>query len=156
MFLKKNHINVNDFLACREESLLIDIRGTEDFEPAIPGSKSIYILKILERVPEFEEQYGTILTNRPVLLYCSNEGGSKMLQKKFSKQYDVKYLKDGMISYLETITKLLAEHPYEKPELREETIRKLLEALTNRNTPFPIFKKITANLLQINPTLKVH
>ncbi|MBF0368898.1 MAG: rhodanese-like domain-containing protein [Magnetococcales bacterium] len=147
----KGYLTIPDLLTRESETLLIDTRGVEDFEPAIPGSKTIYILKLLDRVKEFEKRYDQVLRNRMLLLYCSNENGSKMVRDKFSRRYEVRYLKGGMVGYLEAVTRLLGEHPYENPQTREETQLKLLQALTNRKTPFKTFRNIATHLIRSNP-----
>lgn len=144
---KKSYLTVEEFFLTPRKMLVIDLRGSEDWEPAIPGSKPIYLLKIFERLKEFEAKFDQTLTQNTILLYCRTEGGSKMLQSEFSKNYRVRYLKGGMTTYLETITKLLAEHSYHHSATREETMQRLLAALTNRHTSFQVLKNISNNLL---------
>ncbi|MBF0143350.1 MAG: rhodanese-like domain-containing protein [Magnetococcales bacterium] len=158
MFLNFGHqreLSVEALLARREESLILDLRGGEDYEPAIPGSRQVYILKIFDQGKEFQERFDETLRSRPLLLYCGHGGGSALAVKKFKRKYRAQSLKGGMVGYLEFITQLLGNHPYENPETREETIRRLLLALTDRHTPFRTFRAIADRLLRASPDPRI-
>lgn len=143
-------ITARELLARPEESLIIDLRGGDDEDPAIPGSRQIYLVTLLERLDEFQERLDSLRKGRPVVLYCRNGHGGEMLLGKIARRNPVQNLQGGMVSYLELITRLLAEHPYEDPSRREITMQRLLAALTDRHTSFRAFHNISSRLLQFS------
>ncbi len=150
MFGKKS-LTVQEFFARRQESYIIDTRGLQDFEPAIPGSRSHYILHLLDDIKTFQKEHDAELRSLDVVLVCSRGDGSEMLRKKFSWKYEVMNLQGGMVAYLNFITRLLAEHPYENPETAQDVSIKLLQKLTDKQTPWHLFRKIADRLLQCSP-----
>ncbi len=151
MFFQKKALSVPQFFAQTTETFLIDTRGTNPYDPAIPGAQPFYILDLLDNIKAFQKSYGPIMQERGALLICRKGDGTEMLRKKFSKKYKVMNLQGGMVDYLAFITRLLAEHPYENPHPRDEVMRTLLEKLTDRNTPFPIFRRIANRLIHASP-----
>ncbi|MBF0583043.1 MAG: hypothetical protein HQL80_02270 [Magnetococcales bacterium] len=156
MFFHKNRsqIPIEVFLADPTAPILIDVRGGTDADPAIPGSKRIYLLDIEERTAAFESKFAPQLAHRSMLLYCSKGEGSHYLVEKFSGKYPIQSLEGGMVSYLTTISRLLHEHPYEDPTKKGDTMVKILAALTNCRTDPATFKKIIDRLLQCTPNPK--
>ncbi|MBF0175483.1 MAG: hypothetical protein HQL63_01340 [Magnetococcales bacterium] len=146
---------VEKFLAKPLLPILLDVRGSTDYDPAIPRSKRIYLLDLEDRISEFEKRFEAQLLRRPLLIYCSKGDGSRYILKKFSRKFVVQGLKGGMVAYLETISRLLNEHPYEEPERRNETMAKLLAMLTNRQTPPDIFRNIVMRLIRSSPDPEV-
>ncbi|MBF0152148.1 MAG: rhodanese-like domain-containing protein [Magnetococcales bacterium] len=146
---------IEKFLVNPTAPILLDVRGSSDHDPTIPGSKRVYLLDLDERMHEFEKRFETQLLQRPLLVYCSKGEGSLYILKKFSKRFRVQGLKGGMVAYLETIARLLNEHPYEKPEKRDEIMSKLLMQLTDRQTPPDTFRKIINHLLRSSPDPEV-
>ena len=151
MIFRKKSLEVPLFFALQEKAFLIDTRGTNDYEPSIPGSKSFYMLDLLERTKAFQQKYDTVLREQEVILFCRKGDGTEMLVKKFSSKYKVMNLHGGMVAYLEFITRLLAQHPYDKPHTRDEVMRLLLGKLTDRHTPFHIFRRIADRLIRASP-----
>ncbi len=147
MFGQHNELTVGQFLARREPTLLFDLRGGASDDPAIPGAREIYILDLMDNIRPFQERHDAELQSRPVLLFCRHGGGSAEARKQFRRRYRVQSLVGGMVAYLETITRLLALHPYADPARRDETMRRMLLALTDRQTSFNNFRKIVDHLL---------
>ena len=145
---------IEEFLANTTASILIDVRGSLDSDPAIPGSKRVYLLDIEERTEAFEKRFAAQMAKRPLLLYCSKGEGSSFLVNKFSGKYRVRSLQGGMVAYLTTISRLLHEHPYGDPKKRGDTMVKILAALTNRETDPDTFRKIIDRLLRCTPNQK--
>lgn len=156
MFTNSNtsQMPMEEFLVNPTAPILIDVRGSLDSDPAIPGSKRVYLRDIAERTEAFEKRFAPQMANRSLLLYCSKGRESHLLAGQFSGKYRVQSLQGGMVSYLTTISHLLHEHPYEDPEYREETMVKILTALTNRGTDAAAFQKITSRLLRYTPNPK--
>ncbi|MEO5363176.1 MAG: rhodanese-like domain-containing protein [Magnetococcus sp. DMHC-8] len=150
----KSQITIENFLENPTDPILIDVRGSTDADPAIPGSKRVYLLDIEERTAEFENRFASQLAKRPMLLYCSKGEGSQFLVGKFSGKYRVQSLRGGMVAYLTTISRLLHEHPYEDPAKKGDTMVKILAALTNRETDPATFRKIIGHLLRCTPNPK--
>ncbi|MBF0133929.1 MAG: hypothetical protein HQL75_15255 [Magnetococcales bacterium] len=151
MIFRKTSLTVTEFFFRQTETFLIDTRGATDYDPAIPGSKPFYILDLMDNIEKFQTKYDAVMREKGTLLVCRKGDGTEMLRKRFSRKYQVMSLQGGMAAYLEFITRLLAEHPYEQPHIRDETMRLLLEKLTNRHTPFPIFRRIANRLLSSSP-----
>lgn len=151
MLFQKKAMTVTELFVCPTEMLLIDTRGATDYDPAIPGSKSCYILDLLEKTEAFQEKYDALLREKEVVLICRKGDGTTMLRKKFARKYNVLNLEGGMVAYLELITRLLAEHPYEQPHKRDTVMRVLLGKLTDRQTPFPMFRRIADRLIRSSP-----
>ncbi len=147
----KSEISIEELLANPTAPLLIDVRGSTDFDPSIPGSKRVYLLDIEERTREFEQRFATQMATRPLLLYCAKGEGSGYLVDLFSRKARVHNLAGGMASYLATISRLLHEHPYRDSAKREETMTQLLMALTNRQTDPATFATIIDRLLRSSP-----
>ncbi|MEO5330439.1 MAG: hypothetical protein H7839_00330 [Magnetococcus sp. YQC-5] len=147
-------MSLEAFLTNPTAPIVIDLRGGSKKDPAIPGSKRVYILDLVERTKEFEKRFEANLSHRTLLLYCSKGDGSKYLQQKFSSRYHVQSLQGGMVGYLEAISGLLYEHPYESTIKRTEVMAKILAALTNRETDPDTFKKIIDRLLRCSPNEK--
>ncbi|MBF0461942.1 MAG: rhodanese-like domain-containing protein [Magnetococcales bacterium] len=147
-------MTVEELLADPATPIIIDVRGSTEADPAIPGSKRVYLLNIDERTAEFEKRFASHLAVRPLLIYCGKGGGSSHLQKQFSGKYRVQSLQGGMVAYLTTISRLLFEHPYENSLKRGETMAKILAALTNCNTDPETFRKIVERLLRCSPDPK--
>ena len=156
MIFRKKSFTVPEFFALKSEPLLIDTRGASEYDPAIPGSKSFYILDLLENIKKFQKQNHTAMMGKDVLLICRRGDGTEMLRKKFSRKYQVMNLQGGMVAYLEFITRLLAKHPYENPHTRDDVMRVLLEKLTDRHTPFHTFRRIADRLISSShdPTIR--
>ncbi|MBF0425119.1 MAG: rhodanese-like domain-containing protein [Magnetococcales bacterium] len=154
-FRDDRQLAIDRFLADPTRPILLDVRGGTDYDPTIPGSKRVYLLDLEERTHEFEERFAPQLASRPLLIYCSRGEGSLYIAKKFSKKFQVQGLEGGMIAYLETISRLLNEHPYEDPDQRDDMMSKLLLTLTNRLTPPGTFRKIIYHLLRSSPDPKV-
>ncbi|WP_130470738.1 rhodanese-like domain-containing protein [Candidatus Magnetaquicoccus inordinatus] len=142
---------MEQFLANPAMPILIDVRGSTDVDPAIPGSHRVYILDIEERCAEFEQRFAAQMASRPLLFYCAKGEGSRYLVGKFSKKSQVRSLEGGMAAYLAVISRLLHEHPYRESSRREETMTQLLMALTDRNTPATTFRQIVDRLLRSSP-----
>lgn len=153
MLFKTNNpfITIDEFLANPTAPIVIDLRGSVEHDPAIPGSLRAYILDIEERTEAFEKKFAPQMTNRTMLLYCSKGEGSSFLQKKFSSRFRVHSLKGGMVSYLTTISGLLHEHPYQDPKKRGDNMVKILAALTNSQTNLVTFRKMIDHLLRCSP-----
>ncbi|MBF0346831.1 MAG: rhodanese-like domain-containing protein [Magnetococcales bacterium] len=147
-------MTIEEFLTDPTAPLVIDVRGSLDSDPAIPGSHKIYILDIEERIEDFERKFAPKLSGRTLLLYCSKGEGSSFLLKKFSGSFRVQSLKGGMVSYLTTVSRLLHEHPYQDPTKRGDNMVKILAALTNCRTSPITFRKIIHRLLQHSPDPK--
>ncbi|MBF0108353.1 MAG: rhodanese-like domain-containing protein [Magnetococcales bacterium] len=149
--LHKSQMTIEEFLAHPTAPLLIDVRGSLESDPTIPGSKRVYLLDIEERTEAFENKCAPLLAGRSLLLYCSKGEGSHYLLKKFSGKFRVQSLKGGMIGYLTTISRLLHEHPYQDPANKGDNMVKILAALTNCRTSPVTFAKIIDNLLRHSP-----
>ncbi|MBF0134973.1 MAG: rhodanese-like domain-containing protein [Magnetococcus sp. DMHC-1] len=152
---KNSELPIEKFMTHPVAFTLLDVRGSTDYDPTIPGSKRVYLLSLEERMDEFEKRFEAQLLQRPLLVYCSKGDGSQYILKKFSKRFQVQSLKGGMVAYLETISRLLNEHPYEKPEKRDEIMSKMLMTLTNRQTPPDTFHKIIKHLIRSSPNPEV-
>ncbi|MBF0183454.1 MAG: hypothetical protein HQM06_03560 [Magnetococcales bacterium] len=139
------------FLADPTAPIIIDVRGSTDVDPAIPGSHRVYLLDIDERTEEFEKRFAPQMAARSLLFYCAKGEGSNFLVKKFSKKSRVQSLQGGMAAYLAVVSQLLHEHPYRESDRREEMMTHLLMALTNRNTPPATFRQIVDRLLRMSP-----
>ena len=150
----QSQMPIEEFLANPTAPILIDVRGSSDTDPAIPGSKRVYLLDIEERTESFEKRFAPQMANRSLLLYCSKGEGSHFLVGKFSGKYRVHSLQGGMVAYLTAISRLLHEHPYEDPKKRGDTMVKILAALTNRETDPDTFRKIMDRLLRCTPNPK--
>ncbi|MBF0401968.1 MAG: rhodanese-like domain-containing protein [Magnetococcales bacterium] len=150
----KEQMPIEEFLANPTAPILIDVRGSSNADPAIPGSKRVYLLDIEERTEAFEQRFAAQMAHRTLLLYCSKGEGSHFLVGKFSGKYRVQSLQGGMVSYLTTVSRLLHEHPYEDPKKRGDTMVKILAALTNRETDPDTFRKIVDRLLRCTPNPK--
>lgn len=148
---KKKEMSLGAFLTNPTAPIVIDVRGASKTDPAIPGSKRVYILDLVERTKEFEQRFEASLSHRTLLLYCSKGDGSRYLQQKFSSRYHVQSLQSGMVGYLDTISGLLYEHPYEDSMKKTEVMAKILTALTSRETDPATFKKIIERLLRCSP-----
>ena len=85
----KSQLPIAEFLANPAAPILIDVRGSGDADPAIPGSQRVYLLDIEERAAAFESRFASQLVHRPMLLYCSKGEGSYFLVGKFSGKYRV-------------------------------------------------------------------
>ena len=66
-----------------EAPILIDVRGSSDTDPAIPGSKRVYLLDIEERTEAFEKRFAPQMANRSLLLYCSKGEGATSWWENF-------------------------------------------------------------------------
>ncbi|MBF0137113.1 MAG: rhodanese-like domain-containing protein [Magnetococcus sp. DMHC-1] len=153
--LKDNsRLSIEEFLADPTTPILIDVRGSTDADPTIPGSIRVYVLDIDEHTSAFEKRFESQLARRPMLLYCSKGESSGYLQKKFSKKYRVLSLQGGMVAYLTTISRLLHDHPYGDSKKKGDTMVKLLKTLTNRETDPATFRKIVNRLLSCTPNPK--
>lgn len=144
-------MTIDEFLANPTAPIVIDLRGSMESDPAIPGSRRAYILDVEERTEAFEKQFAPQMMNRTMLLYCSKGEGSGFLQKKFSGKFIVQSLKGGMISYLTTISHLLHEHPYQDPKKRGDNMVKILATLTDSQTNPVTFRKTIDHLLRCSP-----
>ena len=147
----KAEMSMEEFLANPTAPILIDVRGSADGDPAIPGSRRVYLLDLDERTREFENRFAAQLATRPLLLYCGQGDGSLYLQEKFSRKFRVQSLAGGMSAYLTVISRLIHEHPYRDSKKREKTMTQLLLALTNRETAPALFRTIIDRLLRSSP-----
>ncbi|MEO5354850.1 MAG: hypothetical protein H7835_16760 [Magnetococcus sp. XQGC-1] len=151
---RTSEMSIEEFLGNPTAPIVIDVRGSADSDPSIPGSKRVYLLEIDERTAEFEKKFAPQMAKRSMLLYCSKGEGSNYLVGKFSGKYRVQSLQGGMVSYLTTVSRLLHEHPYEDPKKKGDTMVKILAALTNRETDPATFEKIIDRLLRCTPNPK--
>ncbi|MBF0311362.1 MAG: rhodanese-like domain-containing protein [Magnetococcales bacterium] len=142
---------VDELLANPGGYLLVDVRGVSKGEPAIPGSRRVYLLDIEERPEAFLRPFASQLSKRPLLFYCSKGESSYYLLDKFPDRSRLHALQGGMVSYLMTISRLLHEHPYEDQSKRGETMAKILAALTSGETDADTFRKIVDRLLRCTP-----
>ncbi|MBF0213820.1 MAG: rhodanese-like domain-containing protein [Magnetococcales bacterium] len=147
-------MSIEAFLANPAAPLLIDVRGGPASDPAIPGSISVYVIDISERMDQFVKKFEPQARKRPLLLYCSKGDASHYLQKELSGKLSAQSLQGGMVSYLTTISRLLHEHPYEDSSKRGDTLVKLLGVLTDRTTDPNQFRKIIERLLLCTPNPK--
>ncbi|MBF8274124.1 MAG: rhodanese-like protein [Magnetococcales bacterium] len=148
-------MTVEEFLAAPTAPIVIDVRGSLDTDPAIPGSINAYILDIEERTEAFEKKFAAQMAHRSMLLYCSKGESSHFVLKNFSGKFRVQSLKGGMVSYLTTISHLLHEHPYQDPKKKGDNMVKILAALTSSRTDSATFKKIIDRLLRHSPNPKI-
>lgn len=156
MFSRSKHgpMAIETFLVDPTTPILIDVRGSTDSDPTIPGSHRIYLLDIEGRTEAFENRFAAQLAHRSMLFYCRKGEASQFLVEQFSGKYPIQSLQGGMVSYLTTISRLLHEHPYEDQKKRGDTMVKILAALTNRETDPATFKKIIDRLLRCTPNPK--
>ena len=151
---RRGELPIEAFLANPIAPILIDVRGSSDTDPAIPGSQRVYLLDIEERTEAFEKKFAPQMAKRSMLLYCAKGEGSHFLVEKFSANFRVQSLQGGMVAYLTAISRLLHEHPYEDPKKRGDTMVKILAALTDRETDPDTFRKIIDRLLRCTPNPK--
>ncbi len=147
----KHEMPMEVFLANPTAPILIDVRGSTDVDPAIPGSHRVYLLDIDARCQEFEQRFAAQMASRSLLFYCAKGEGSRYLVSQFSRKSRVQSLQGGMTGYLEVVSRLLHEHPYRESERREEVMTRLLLALTDRATPVATFRQIVDRLLRSSP-----